>query len=174
MLLRHLTVGTMVMTLALAASSDNSKPTALNGGSPPGATAGSNSDDTEMSGSNALVWGPAPPIFPAGAQFAVVEGDPGKAGDVFTIRLRFPNGYILPPHTHPADEYVTVLKGAFLAGMGEDFSAATLVAHKVDDFVTMPAAMAHFAGARGSTEVQVHGIGPFALIYVHPNDDPTK
>jgi quercetin dioxygenase-like cupin family protein len=175
MLLRHLTLGTMVVVLALAACSDSGgKATAPNGGSSPGATGGSSGDDTEMSGGTALVWGPAPPIFPAGAQFAVVEGDPGKAGDVFTVRLRFPNGYILPPHTHPADEYVTVLKGTFLAGMGEDFSTGALVAYKVDDFVKMPATMAHFASARGSTEVQVHGIGPFALTYVHPQDDPTK
>ena len=61
-----------------------------------------------------------PRIFPAGAQFAVVEGDPSKAREMFTIRLRFPNGYVLPPHFHPADEYVTVLQGTFLAGMGQD------------------------------------------------------
>ena len=175
MLLRHLVVGTMVIALTIVACSDNGgKTTGPNGGSPPGATGGSGGDDIEMSGSTQLVWGPAPPIFPAGAQFAVVEGNPGKAGDVFTVRLRFPNGYILPPHTHPADEYITVLKGTFLAGMGEDFSADALVGYKVDDFVTMPATMAHFASARGSTEVQVHGIGPFALTYVHPQDDPTK
>ena len=33
--------------------------------------------------------------------------------------------------------------------------------------------MAHFASARGITEVQVHAIGPFQLTYVHPEDDPT-
>jgi quercetin dioxygenase-like cupin family protein len=176
MLLRHLMLGTMIIALVAVACSDSgAKTTAPNGGgAQPGATGGSNGDDSEMSGGNQLVWGPAPPIFPKGAQFAVVEGDPGKAGDVFTVRLRFPNGYILPPHTHPADEYVTVLKGTFLAGMGEDFSDDALVGYKVDDFVTMPANMAHFASARGSTEVQVHGVGPFALTYVHPQDDPTK
>ena len=106
-------------------------------------------------------WGPAPPIFPAGAQFAVVQGDPSMAGDVFTVRLRFPNGYILPPHTHPTDENVTVLKGTFLAGMGEDFSADALVGYKVDGFVTMPANMAHFASARGSPRYRCTRIGPF-------------
>jgi hypothetical protein len=34
--------------------------------------------------------------------------------------------------------------------------------------------MAHFATARGITEVQVHAIGPFQLTYVNPADDPTK
>jgi hypothetical protein len=33
--------------------------------------------------------------------------------------------------------------------------------------------MAHFANTRGFTEVQVHGVGPFALTYVHPEDNPT-
>jgi len=175
MLLKHLALGSMIVALTLAACSDkDGRTTAPNGGTPPGATGGPSGDDSEMSGSTQIAWGPAPPIFPAGAQFAVVEGNPGKAGDVFTVRLRFPNGYILPPHTHPADEYVTVLKGTFLAGMGEDFNADSLVGYKVNDFVTMPATMAHFASARGSTEVQVHGIGPFALTYVHPQDDPTK
>lgn len=32
----------------------------------------------------------------------------------------------------------------------------------------MPAEMAHFAMARGVTEVQVHAIGPIALTYIHP------
>jgi hypothetical protein len=127
-----------------------------------------------MGHDNQVVWGPAPPIFPRGAQFAVVQGDPSVAGQIFTVRLRFPNGYILPPHTHPTDEHVTVLKGTFLVGMGEDFSRRALTPYPVDGFVTAPANMAHFASARGITEVQVHAIGPFQLTYVHPEDDPTR
>ena len=42
-----------------------------------------------------LKWGPAPAIFPAGAKLAVLQGDPGKAEPV-TVRLDFPNGYVLP------------------------------------------------------------------------------
>jgi len=114
----------------------------------------------------------APPVFPPGAQFAVVQGDPSVAGAIFTVRLRFPNGYILPPHTHPTDEHVTVLRGTFLVGLGENFSKDALQALKVDGFITAPAGMAHFASARGITEVQVHAIGPFSLTYVHPEDDP--
>jgi hypothetical protein len=69
---------------------------------------------------------------------------------------------------------VTVLRGTFLLGLGEDFSASGLVPYKEDGFVTALAGMAHFASARGQTEVQVHAIGPFQLVYVHPQDDPTK
>lgn len=127
-----------------------------------------------MQHADQLQWGPAPPIFPAGAEFAVVQGDPSVPGEIFTVRLRFPNNYVLPPHWHPTDEHVTVLRGTFLVGIGETYDPATMEALKVDDFVTAPARVAHYAAARGITEVQVHAIGPFQLTYVNPADDPTR
>jgi hypothetical protein len=76
-----------------------------------------------MGNSDDLNWGPAPAIFPPGAMFAVVQGDPSIPGEIFTVRLRVPHGYILPPHTHPTDEHVTVLTGTFGVGLGTVFSA---------------------------------------------------
>ena len=125
-----------------------------------------------MLGNDDLNWGPAPDVLPAGAQIAVVQGDPGAVGKIFTLRLRFPNGYVLKPHTHPEEEHVTVLTGTFLAGMGADFSNAGLVSLQAGGFMTMPKDAPHFARTVGITEVQVHGIGPFQLTYVHPEDDP--
>ena len=120
-----------------------------------------------------IQWGPAPPIFPKGAEMAVLQGDPSKA-DEFTVRLRMPNGYKIAPHTHPTVENVTVLKGTFFAGMGEQFSEANLKAFPRDAFASIPANHAHYAMARGQTIVQVHGLGPFVLTYVNPADDPTR
>ena len=119
-----------------------------------------------------LVWG-EPTDIPAGAQGTVIEGDPSKA-EPFTVRLRIPNGYKIPPHTHPTTENVTVLKGTFLAGMGEQFNEASMKAFGRDAFASIPANHAHYAMARGQTIVQVHAIGPFVLTYVNPADDPTK
>jgi quercetin dioxygenase-like cupin family protein len=167
-----------VVALAACSAGDSSRITAQ---SPRGAqasaaasAAASASTAHEMKSDEGLSWGPAPAIFPPGAQFAVVQGDPGAAGQIFTVRLRFPNGYILPPHTHPTDEHVTVLKGTFLVGLGENFSTEGMIALKDGGFITAPANHAHFATTRGMTEVQVHAIGPFQLTYVHPSDDPTK
>lgn len=120
-----------------------------------------------------IQWGPAPPIFPKGAEFAVLQGDPGSANE-FTVRLRFPNGYKIPPHTHPTIENVTVLKGTFLAGMGGTFDESAMKAFGRDGFASIPANHAHYAMARGQTIVQVHAIGPFQLTYVNPADDPTR
>ena len=34
--------------------------------------------------------------------------------------------------------------------------------------------MAHYAWSKGDAVVQVHGLGPFAINYVNPEDDPNK
>ncbi len=116
-------------------------------------------------------WGPAPAVFPAGAQMAVLQGNPGSSG-LFTVRLRFPDGYKIAPHTHPTDENVTVISGRFRVGMGTTFDTKTMMALGPGGFVTAPAGHAHYAAAQGQTVVQVHAIGPFALTYVNPADMP--
>jgi len=119
----------------------------------------------------AIKWGPAPAIFPAGAQMAVMQGDPSGTG-LFTVRLRLPNGYKFPPHTHPTDEHVTVVSGSFAVGMGKTFDASKTMTLNAGGFVTAPANEAHYAVAHGPTVVQVHAMGPFAMTYVNPADTP--
>lgn len=120
-------------------------------------------------------WGPAPAIFPAGAEMVLLQGDPSVAGEIFTVRLRFPNGYVLPAHWHPTDEHVTVIEGTLLVGMGDRFDkGAFLPPLRAGGFVTAPARMNHFVMARGRTVVQVHAMGPFALTYANPEDDPQR
>ncbi len=118
-----------------------------------------------------LTWGPAPAIFPPGAQMAVMQGDPGGTS-LFTVRLRMPNGYKIPPHTHPTDEHVTVISGNFDVGMGNTMEKKGMIALKAGGFITAPAHAAHYAMARGQTVVQVHAMGPFAMTYVNPADTP--
>jgi quercetin dioxygenase-like cupin family protein len=118
-----------------------------------------------------LKWGPAPAVFPAGAELAVLQGNPGGTGE-FTIRLRMPNGYKIAPHTHPTDENVTVISGTFLVGMGTTFKADSLIKLPTGGFVTAQANHAHYGQAKGVTIVQVNAMGPFALTYVNPADTP--
>lgn len=121
----------------------------------------------------ALNWGPAPPVFSAGAKMAVLQGDPGKAG-LFTVRLDLPGGYKIAPHTHPTDEQVTIIKGTLLLGMGDKLDAARATKLQVGDFDVIGANMHHYAIAEGRTIVQVHAMGPFVLTYVNAADDPSK
>jgi quercetin dioxygenase-like cupin family protein len=137
------------------------------------ASASASEHDHNPQDSNSIQFGPAPAVFPPGAEMAVVQGDPSVAGAIFTVRLRLPNGYVLPPHTHPTDEHVTVISGTFLVGLGDKVDKdAFLPALHRGGFITAPAEAHHFAKARGRTVVQVHAIGPFQLTYVNPQDDP--
>jgi len=122
---------------------------------------------------NDVKWGPAPPALPAGAQLAVLSGDPSKA-EPFTIRLKAPDGYKIMPHWHPTDENVTVLEGTFVMGTGEKFDQAAAHEMPPGAFARMPKGTRHYAMAKGETVVQVHAMGPFVINYVNPNDDPRK
>lgn len=119
----------------------------------------------------ALQWGPAPPVFPKGAQMAVVSGDPGKAG-MFTVQLSMPAGYQIPPHWHPTDEVVKVVSGTFLVGMGDVFNQKTMKPMTVGDSGSIPAKKNHYAMAKTATVVSVTAMGPFAMTYVNPKDNP--
>src|SRR5437764_14345945 len=118
-------------------------------------------------------WGPAPAVFPQGARMTVVNGDPSKPA-LFTIELAMPSGYKIPPHFHPTDEVVEVKKGTLLVGMGDKFDAAKTKAMKAGDKGSIPAKAHHFAAAQGATFIEVTAMGPFALTYVNPADDPQK
>ena len=72
---------------------------------------GAEAHHTVVSG-EAVKWGAAPPSLPPGAQAAVLLGSPAKEGP-FVLRLKFPAGFVVPPHRHSKDEFVTVIAGQF-------------------------------------------------------------
>lgn len=120
-----------------------------------------------------VTWGDAPAVLPAGARLAVMDGNPSGTGS-YTLRLKMPDGYQIKPHMHPTPEHVTVLSGTFSVGMGKTFDTAGGKSVTAGGFGTMPAKMAHYAWTTGETVIQIHGMGPFAMTYVNPADDPSK
>jgi quercetin dioxygenase-like cupin family protein len=120
---------------------------------------------------DSVKWGPAPPSLPPGAQAATLLGSPAKEGP-FVIRLRFPAGFIVPPHRHSKDEFVTVISGGFAIAAGEKLDRAASKPLPAGSFVHLPAGMPHYAWANGETVVQINGMGPFDVKYVDPQDDP--
>lgn len=116
-------------------------------------------------------WGGAPASLPPGAQGAVLQGDPASAGP-FTLRLKLPDGYRIPPHFHPAIEHITVLQGTFVIGTGETADRATEKPLGAGSFAFMPAGMRHFVRTEKETIVQLHGTGPWGITYVNTADDP--
>ena len=111
--------------------------------------------------------------LPAGAEIAVLEGDPSKKGPV-TLRLRFPANYNIPAHWHSMTERVTVLSGAFHVGMGDKLDRHASQMLEPGGFVSLPATMRHFAWTATPTIVQISLEGPFDIFYVNPADNPQK
>jgi hypothetical protein len=120
-----------------------------------------------------IVYGPPPAFVAAGAQLAVLEGNPsGTSGD-YTIRLKMPAGYRIAPHWHPQRENVTVLSGTFKVGMGDRFDESAMGTFPAGSFAYLDPDMHHYAMASGEVVVQVHGTAPLQFNYVNPADDPS-
>ena len=118
-------------------------------------------------------WKAGPPSLPAGAKFAVLEGDPKEEG-LFTMRLSLPDGYRIPPHSHAAVERVTVLQGTFKLGMGNKFDRSALTAMPTGSYISMEPGTRHFVLTEGNTVVQINAVGPWKIEYVNPADDPRR
>jgi len=118
-----------------------------------------------------IAWGPAPPSLPRGAQVAVLLGNPGEEGP-FVLRLKFPAGYVIPPHRHSKDEFLTVIVGQFAEASGETLDRTASPFLSSASFVYLPAGMPHYAWVEAETVVQINGVGPFDVTYIDPKDDP--
>ena len=105
-----------------------------------------------------------------GAQIAVLDGDPRNEGS-FTLRLKMPAGYKIPPHTHPTAERVTVISGSVRLGIGEKFDEDAGRELKAGDFAMLPAGVPHFAWAVSEAVLQIHSEGPFQRKFVDPAHD---
>jgi quercetin dioxygenase-like cupin family protein len=118
-----------------------------------------------------IEWGPAPAVLPPGAEAAVLFGDPSKES-LFTLRLKLPAGYRVPPHTHPVDEVVTVISGTFSLGMGETTDQSSAQPLPAGSFFALPPGMAHYVFIDEETVIQINTIGPWGLTYINPADNP--
>lgn len=115
-----------------------------------------------------IKWQNGPASLPKGAMIAVLEGDPAKEGP-FVFRVKVPDGYRIPLHTHPKTERVTVVSGTFNVSMPDENKTIEM---PMGTFGYWPAGMKHTVWTKGETVLQLHGIGPWTIQYVNPKDDP--
>jgi hypothetical protein len=119
-----------------------------------------------------LKWGDVASL-PAGAKLAVIEGPLNEAVP-FTFRLRLPADYKIPAHWHPAIEHVTVISGTANMGVGDKLDPTKTKPLPTGSVAIMQPKTNHFLWTKEETIVQVHGVGPWAINYVNPADDPRK
>lgn len=120
---------------------------------------------------NDMKWVDAPPSLPPGAKAALVEGDP-KAAELFTMRIKLPANYMIMPHSHPADEHVTVIEGSLYMGIGEKLNEKAAKEIITGGFAVMHTGTRHYAFTKKDCLIQIHGMGPWGIIYVNAADDP--
>lgn len=114
------------------------------------------------------------PAFPKDVQIATLVGDPTKSGETVVQRIKFPPNFVMPPHTHPFSEVVTVISGNIGTNSG-DKPEKTGDLLKPGSMWVYPAKHAHYAwtGPDGGI-LQVQFTGPGGIDYVNPVDDPRK
>ena len=122
---------------------------------------------------DAMKWMDAPPALPKGAKFALLNGDPSKSGS-YTVRLKTPAGYKVPPHWHSQAENLTIISGALYLGVGDTMSTAEAKPLRAGGYHYLPAKAHHFAYTKVPTVIQITGEGPFDIQYLDPKDDPQK
>ena len=93
----------------------------------------------------------------------VVQGDPEVPGQPFVLRIRELPGTIIPPHTHPVDENITVLEGTFFFAVADTFDLGLMKELKAGGYAFAPRGSTMFGASPDGAIVQVHGIGPFHI-----------
>jgi quercetin dioxygenase-like cupin family protein len=115
---------------------------------------------------DAFKWMPAEGL-PPGAMVTVLYGDPSKEGP-FALRFKFPAGYEVPTHSHPTDEFITVLSGKGRMSFGDKADVTTAEPLPVGAFMSLPAGALHHLWIDAETVVELHSTGPFG-VDVHTN-----
>jgi quercetin dioxygenase-like cupin family protein len=110
----------------------------------------------------ALVWAPAAGL-PPGAKSAVLYGDPSKAGP-FALRFDFPAGYEVATHSHPTDEFITVISGKMRMAFGEKGDAGEAQPLGPAAFMSLPAGAWHHLWVDKESIVELHSTGPFGVM----------
>ncbi len=100
----------------------------------------------------------------AGADMAVLMGDPSKAGP-YSIRVKVKDGTKFGPHYHKEVENVTVVSGTLLVGLGDTMAAPDkMSALPAGAYASIPAMLHHYAMAKGETVIQIEAMGPRTMV----------
>jgi hypothetical protein len=115
-----------------------------------------------------MKWASQGGLAATGMEQLNLVGDPAKPGP-YTLRLKFPKGFKIAPHTHPDFREVTILSGTFATGYGEKFNPADLKILPAGSFYTEPANVPHYIEIKEDVVLQVSGIGPSERRFVNPS-----
>lgn len=108
----------------------------------------------------ATPWKPCPETLPPGCEIAVLDGSP-QVADLFTVRFRVLDTFVMPPHTHPKDERVTIVSGTAAVAFGAEASREDATEFGPGDYYVNARDAVHQVWVEGPTVLQITGIGPW-------------
>lgn len=115
------------------------------------------------------------PLRPMSGEVEILYGDPETAGESFVMRIRELPGSMIPLHSHPVDEHITVVQGTWYFAVGERWDSTALGELTPGTYAFAPAGSTMFGASPDGAVVQVHGVGPFHIHRKHgltTLDDP--
>lgn len=112
-----------------------------------------------------IQWKPCPPALPEGCELVVLEGDPRRL-DLFTVRFRLSDAFVMRPHTHPRHERVTILDGQVRVAFGMDARRETAKVFYPGDYYVNSRDAIHSVWIDKPTILQITGVGPWEANFV--------
>lgn len=120
------------------------------------------SDVVILSPSDMIKWG-TPKTLPLGAHDLVLNGYPQESGP-YTIRLKLPAGYKIPPYSQTAATYTTVISGSYCIGIGQSFDVQKGKCIPQGGYIIIPANVWVYTWTTTPTVIQLSGQGPLKII----------
>jgi quercetin dioxygenase-like cupin family protein len=107
------------------------------------------------------------PLRPMTGDVEVLYGNPEEPGSPFAMRIRELPGTMIPVHTHPVDEHITVVQGTWHFAVGDRWDRSALKELRVGDYAFAAKGSSMFGYCPDGAVVQVQGIGPFLIHWKH-------
>lgn len=117
-----------------------------------------------------IQWKLCPPNLPSGCEMAVLEGNP-QGPDLFTVRFRVSGEFVMPPHSHPKDERVTVLSGKVAVAFGAEATRESAKEFGPGDYYVNARGAIHSVWADSLSIIQITGIGPWEAKFVENSNN---
>jgi len=107
------------------------------------------------------------PLRPFPGDVQILTGDPEKEGQPFVMRINELPGTMIPVHSHPVDENITVVQGSWYFALGDTWKREALTELRAGDYAFAPKGSSMFGYCPDGAIVQIHGIGPFLIHWKH-------
>lgn len=115
---------------------------------------------------NNTQWKPCPPKLKKGCDGVfILDGSPKKE-NLYNVRYKLNTAFIMPPHTHPKDERVTIIKGKMAIAFGKNAKRKDAKVFGPGDYYINARNQIHTVWVVKPAVIQITGIGPWEAHFI--------